>query len=222
MKTNTRVLSGEIATAVGKMVEAVTMEAKARKDAEATITKASDAAFATCRDTILGILKDKLDGVKNAKLALEALRTAAKANDDLKRGIQYASDLSRAVRAVEAGKAIPAKLAKAGRTAWCEADFWRDAGILNARKPRAGEGNKDSGNKDSDDAADKAMDSKAGETAGAKLAKVAGTLVEDAALNGILAKLAGLEGPFRAEAYREVSAVLDRITAKQAQAKQAA
>lgn len=172
-------LSVTLSDAIAKRLAAMQGAIKAEADlADAhlsamTATKAS--AWETCRDAVLATLnrkpakKDEFKPVQEAKALVDALREfckeAKKTQESMGRGTQYASDLGRAVRLVEAGKALPAELSKATRSAWNEHECWKKAGILKSsgKKPGATGNGKPEASEDEDDAgkaAEKAANAK--------------------------------------------------------------
>lgn len=213
-------LRNEDKALVDSMLAAVAQEAGVRTKAEQDLLTASVTAWAKCRDTLKLVMERKpskaeLKAAKEAGEAitpahviagavLDALRTAseeaAKTDQKMSRGKQYASDLRRAVKLAAKGKAVPDKLWTATRTQWNEHEVWKDEGILAA-----------SGKKKGSKAAEADGASEEGDVAAA-------ALKADPELSELMTVVATLHGPFRAEFMEQAKELALRIAKKQGQA----
>jgi hypothetical protein len=190
----------ELSGPAGKLFDAVTVEITARNAAGQAIAKASAAAWASMVPVVRDAVKEL--GPVNAKVILDGFRSRCTlAGEEMKRGIQYASDLGRIVRAAVAGKEIPASVFSGGRDTYLNDPFWQASGILKKTGPTKGKGK-----------AGKAEAEAAGESVGTVAAKAN----KDKAWQEICTMLATLRGPFKAEAYAAMREVLLGISEKQA------
>lgn len=126
-----------------------------------------------------------------------------------KRANQYASNLARIAKALEAGEKIPAALWKASRTEYLEAPFWREKGILSAAGRKPSKPTKP-------EPEPEAVQQQEAEPSQAVAA--ARAVLEDDAAREVLDRLSKLSGPFRAEAYARIREVLESVERKQAKA----
>lgn len=215
MSNKTVVLSGRVREILAGMIEATKAEADIRDNVAATLEKAGQTAWTKCRDALLAVLNGKPDKGEDgelipvtatAHLLLDAFRDhckeASKGQETMKRGAQYAADLRRAVKLIEKGGKLPAELRKATRSAWNDAEVWREAGIL-APSGKAKDAGKAKGKGKTP-----AADDGTGQTAG--VAEAA-----DKPLSEVLALVARLTGPFRAEWMETAKAEAARILRKQ-------
>lgn len=207
MSNKTVVLSGRVREILAGMIEATKAEADIRDNVAATLEKAGQSAWVKCRDALFSVLNGKPDKAEDgstiqvtvtANLLLDAFRDhckeASKGQETMKRGAQYAADLRRAVKVLEKGGKLPADLRKATRSAWNDAEIWREAGIL----APSGKG------KGKTPAADDGTEKPAG------VAEAA-----DKPLSEVMTLVARLVGPFRAEWMETAKAEAERILRKQ-------
>lgn len=219
MSNKTVVMSGRIKEILAGMIQATKAEADIRDNVAATLEKAGQTAWAKCRDALFSVLNGKPDKAEDgstipvtvtAHLLLDAFRDfckeAATGQETMKRGVQYASDLRRAVKLIEKGGKLPADLKKATRSAWNDAEVWREAGILAPSGKAKGSDKAKSGGKvkGKTPAADDGTEKPAG------VAEAA-----DKPLSEVMALVARLTGPFRAEWMETAKAEAERILRKQ-------
>jgi hypothetical protein len=213
--------SPEVSGPLARMVEATEAEAKARDSAEAAIAEAAGNAWGILRDATLELIA--VAGFKVAGEALDAYKgkTTIIGGRTKARGNQYASDLRRAVKAAAAGKDLPEALRTAGRSAWNEHAFWTTSGVTVKRSTQAPDATTTEQAKADAEARTAAGPDGLPTTGSVHAGAVADAIAkaaEDAGWQELTTLYANLHGPFKAEAFAEVKATLERIAAKQHQA----
>jgi len=170
-----------------------------------------DEAKATPESTKAAIAASEIRAVLNAYKA----EAATQGNPAIgKRAVQYASNLARVAKALEAGEKIPASLWKASRTEYLEAPFWRERGILSA----SGRKGKGTGRQQPNAGAGEGQQGPETDSEPSQAVAAARAILEDDAAREVLDRLSRLSGPFRAEAYSRIREVLDSVERKQAKA----
>jgi len=226
-------LDARLSAHKAKLIEATVSLVQAEEALAAQHTAATNNCWAVLLAEIKAIHDEAkpTPGAKKSAIAayeIRAVLAAYKADAQAdgnpavgKRAVQYASNLTRIAKALEAGEKIPAALWKASRTEYLEAPFWREKEILSASGRKSKEESKGKGT-----GRQQAQQQEAGEgqqapqTEGEPSQAVAAAraVLEDDAAREILDRLAKLSGPFRAEAYSRIREVLDSVERKQEKA----
>jgi hypothetical protein len=191
-------LGDSLKPVLASMLGAVEQEADARISSALALVQAATGAWQKVRDAFLPELaKDK----EQADALLTALagscREAVEAKPEMQRGIQYASDLRRAVKLARKGIALPDALKGATRTEWNEHPVWDEAGV----KGKAGAKKKDK--------------PEAGTEEAGEAGNVGETVAKDDALSALFRVASQLQGPFRREWLKEAEMLAISILAKQ-------
>lgn len=181
------------------MLESLVLEGLAREQAKTLIITSSASSWNLCRDNMFSAFDADADAEKlETDAFLSYFRDQCKANE-LKKGVQYASNLRRAVKLHCAGFEIPAEMRTAARDVWLDSPIWESI------KGTQG------GAAKSAPAAAPSKESDGGE--GEDIGAVSVAVADD--VRAIAEALDSLDANHRRQAFKEIIAVITATSARQ-------